>query len=426
VNEQQHQTIVIGAGQAGLATSWHLKQRGLEHVVLERGRVGETWRSRRWDSFRLLISNRMCQLPGFGYTGSEPEGFMWKDEVIEFFEAYAESFAAPVREGVAVTELRRGLSGGWEILTADGDMIAAANVVVATGAYQRPHIPHLATQIEPSVVQLHADGYRNPKQLPKGAVVVVGGGSSGGQIAADLSRAGRTVYLALGRCTWLPRRYRGRDITQWNDATGFSSQPVQSLEHPAARLKCLPMLTGSDTGEDMTPRTLRDEGIVITGRLIGADRNKLSFADDLAATLAAGDAFVALIKARIDAYIEANGLDAPVESDSSPIADTYEPLRELDLDAAGVTSIVWATGYRMDFGWIFDAEFDEQGFPVHQGGVTPELGLYFVGLPWLTTRGSSFIPGAGPDAEGVVADIAARIDSPHPIQTPANALTSQR
>jgi len=424
VNEQ-YQTIVIGAGQAGLAASWHLKQHGLEHIVLERGRVGETWRSRRWDSFRLLITNRMCQLPGFGYAGTEPDGFMWKDEVVEFFEDYARSSAAPVREGVAVTELRRGLSGDWEILTADGEIIRAANVVVATGAYQRPHTPHLATEIEPSVSQLHADGYRNPEQLPEGAVVVVGGGSSGGQIAADLSRAGRTVYLALGRCTWLPRRYRGRDITQWNDATGFSTQPVQSLDDPAARLKCLPMLTGSDTGEDMTPRTLRDEGIVITGRLTGANRNQLCFADDLGATLAAGDAFVALINARIDAYIEANALDLPVEPGDSPIADTCEPLRELDLEAAGVTSIVWATGYRMDFGWIFDAEFDEQGFPVHKGGITPEPGLYFVGLPWLTSRGSSFIPGAGPDAERVVADIAARIDSPHPIQTPANALTSQ-
>jgi putative flavoprotein involved in K+ transport len=422
---EPHQTIVIGAGQAGLATSWHLKQRGLEHIVLERGRVGETWRSRRWDSFRLLIPNRFCQLPGFGYTGSEPDGFMWKDEVVEFFDAYAQSFAAPVREGVAVTELRRGLSGNWEILTADGELLRAANVVVATGAYQRPHIPHLSAEIEPTAVQLHADGYRNPEQLPAGAVLVVGGGSSGGQIAADLSRAGRRVYLALGRCTWLPRRYRGRDITQWNDATGFSTQPVQSLEDPAARLKCLPLLTGTDTGEDMTPRTLRDEGIVITGRLIGAERNLLLFANDLAAALAAGDAFVTLIKARIDAYIEANALDAPVEPDDTPVRDTCEPLRELDLDAAGVTSIVWATGYRMDFGWVCDAEFDEQGFPVHTAGVTPHPGLYFVGLPWLTSRGSSFIPGAGPDAERAVADIAARIDSPHPIQTPANALTSQ-
>jgi putative flavoprotein involved in K+ transport len=407
-------TIVIGAGQAGLATSWHLKQRGLEHLVLERGRVGETWRSRRWDSFRLLITNRMCQLPGFGYTGSEPDGFMWRDEVVKLFEAYARGFAAPVREGVAVTELRRGLDGDWEILTAGGESLRAANVVVATGAYQRPHVPRLAAEMDPRLVQIHADGYRNPEQLPDGAVLVVGGGSSGGQIAADLARAGRTVYLALGRCSWLPRRYRGRDITQWNDATGFSTQPVQSLDDPAARLKCLPMLTGTDTGEDMTPRTLRDEGIVITGRLIGVDRNIVSFADDLAATLAAGDAFVALIKAQIDAYIEANALDAPVAPGGSPIPDMCETLRELDVDAAGVTSIVWATGYRMDFGWILDAEFDEQGFPVHQGGVTSEPGLYFVGLPWLTTRGSSFIPGVGPDAERIVADIAARTDARDP------------
>lgn len=409
-----HHTVVIGAGQAGLATSWHLNQRGLEHVVLERGRVGEAWRSRRWDSFRLLIINAMCQLPGYGYAGSEPNGFMWKEEVIEFFESYARAFGAPVREGVAVAELRRGLDSDWEILTADGGMLRAANVVVATGAYQRPHTPRFAADIDPRIVQLHADAYRNPEHLPAGAVIVVGGGSSGGQIAADLRRAGRSVYLALGRCTWLPRRYRGRDITQWNDATGFSTQPVQSLDGPAARLGCLPMLTGSDTGEDMTPRTLREQGIVITGRLIAADGNRLSFADDLAATLAGGDAFVARIKARIDAYIEANALDAPLVSSASVDDDHYAPPRELDLADAGVTSIVWATGYRMDFNWIFDAEFDEQGFPVHQAGITHAPGLYFVGLPWQTTRGSSFIPGAGPDAERIVAHIASRTGSPDP------------
>jgi putative flavoprotein involved in K+ transport len=412
--KELHQTIVIGAGQAGLTTSWQLKQRGLEHVVLERGRVGETWRSRRWDSFRLLVTNRMCQLPGFGYTGDKPDGFMWKDEVVRFFEDYAASFAPPVREGVTVAELRRGLDGDWEVLTAKGGILGAQNVVVATGAYQRPHLPALAAAVEPRITQLHVDGYRNPDQLPDGAVVVVGGGSSGGQVAADLARAGRRVYLALGRCAWLPRRYRGRDITEWNDATGFSAQPVQSLDDPVARLKCLPMLTGSDTGEDMTPRTLRQEGIIVTGRLINVEGRRLCFADDVATTLAAGDAFVLLMKARIDAYIEANALNAPMEESSGgAAADMGEPVRELDLEAAGVTSIVWATGYRMDFGWILDAQFDEQGFPVHQGGITAEPGLYFVGLPWLTTRGSSFIPGVGPDAEKIVAHLAARTFDGH-------------
>jgi len=402
--KELHHTVVIGAGQAGLATSWHLKQRGLEHVVLERGRVAETWRSRRWDSFRLLIPNRLCQLPGFRYTGEHPDSFLSKDEVVQFFEAYVASFDPPVREGVAVTELRRGPDGDWEIVTAAGATLGASNVVVATGAYQRPFLPSLAERIDPEIAQLHVDSYRNPAQLPDGAVVVVGGGSSGGQIAADLARSGRQVYLALGRCTWLPRRYRGRDITAWNDATGFSAQPVQALDDPLARLRCLPMLTGTDTGEDMTPRTLRDEGIAITGRLVGVDGQRMRFADDLAATLEAGDGFVSRIKARIDAYIEANGLDAPPDKPGVPPAPdrTDTSLRELDLGAAGVTAIVWATGYRLDFGWIRDAQFDEQGFPVHAGGVTGEPGLYFVGLPWLTTRGSSFIIGVGADAEKIV------------------------
>jgi len=238
---------------------------------------------------------------------------------------------------------------------------------------------------------------------------VVGGGSSGGQIASELVRSGRRVYLALGRCQWLPRRYRGRDLTGWHEATGFSAQPVQSLPDPAARLGCLPMLAASDTGEDLTPYTLRDEGVVITGRLTGVDGTRLRFADDLTSTLVAGDAFVKFVKGRIDAYIELNGIDAPPE-EFSPIAEAgpVASIDELDLEAAGVSSVIWATGHRMDFGWIFDAEFDAQGYPLHQGGVAPEAGLYFVGLPWLTTRGSGFIPGVGEDAERIVAHIALR------------------
>jgi putative flavoprotein involved in K+ transport len=329
-------------------------------------------------------------------TAGRQDGQVWLAEATAFKNAGA------FREALHATE------EAYRVFIEVGDHLGAA-----TGAYQRPHTPALAGRLEPGTTQLHADAYRNPDQLPRGAVVVVGGGSSGGQIAADLARAGRQVYLVLGRCAWLPRRYRGRDITAWNDATGFSAQPAQSLDDPAARLKCLPLLTGTDTGEDMTPRTLRDEGIVIAGRLTGADGTKLTFADDLAATLAAGDAFVAIMKARIDAYIEANALSAPLQDPSSASSAGFaSPLLELDLLAAGVTSIVWATGYRMDFGWILDAQLDEQGFPVHQGGVTAEPGLYFVGLPWLSTRGSSFIPGVGPDAAKVVDHLAARTPLP--------------
>jgi putative flavoprotein involved in K+ transport len=335
---------------------------------------------------------------------------MARDEVVQFFESYVASFAPPVRESVAVAELRRGLGGDWEVLTAGSATLGAANVVVATGAYQRPFIPAFAERIDPRIAQLHADRYRNSAELPEGAVVVVGGGASGGQIAADLAQSGRRVYLALGRCSWLPRRYRGRDITAWNDATGFSAQPVQALDDPRARLKCLPMLAASDTGEDMTPRTLRAEGIVLTGRLVGVDGQTLYFADDLAATLAAGDEFVARITTRIDAYIAANGLAAPPDNGRAPAMPDQSdaPPRELDLAAAGVTAIVWATGYRMGFDWIRDALIDEQGFPVHEGGIAREPGLYFVGLPWLTTRGSSFIIGVGADAEKIVGHLAAR------------------
>ena len=411
--DEMHETVVIGAGQAGLATSWHLKQQGLEHVLLERGHVGEAWRSHRWDSFRLLITNQLCRLPGFAYTGNDPDGFMWKDEVVAFFDDYAQSFCPPVREGVAVDELRRSPDGGgWEILTASGT-IRARNVVVATGAHQKPHIPAMAEAIDPGIIQLHTDAYRNPAKLPAGGVVVVGGGSSGGQIAAELAQSGRQVYLALGSCTWLMRRYRGRDITGWNDATGFSSQPVQSLQDPAARLACLPMLAATDTGEDLTPRILRDMGVVVAGRLGGAAGSLLTFSGDLQATIAAGDGFVAFMKARIDQYIAANGIDAPADVAPSPVStlDREPPIRELDLRAAGVTSVVWATGYRNDFSWIKGSQLDDQGYPLHQGGVTPEKGLYFMGLPWLNTRGSGIIPGVGDDAEKIVGHIARRTDA---------------
>jgi putative flavoprotein involved in K+ transport len=416
-------TAVIGAGQAGLATSWHLKKRGIEHVILERGRVAETWRSHRWDSFRLLIPNGLCQLPGYGYSGGDPSGFMWKDEVVRFFEQYAESFDPPVREGVSVTELRRVQEGDWEILTTSEGIIRAENVVVATGAHQRPHVPSLARGFDSRIAQLHTDGYRNPAQLPDGGVLVVGGGSSGGQVAAELAMAGRDVYLALGRCTWLVRRYRGRDITAWNEATGFSAQPVESLKDPAARLACLPMLASSDTGMDLTPRVLRDMGVTLTGRLARAEGSLARFADDLAATLAAGDGFVRSLKARIDEFIAVNGIDAPEAASAAPAADTGASLRELDLDAAGVTSVIWATGYRMDLGWVLDAELDDQGYPVHRGGVTPEAGLYFIGLPWLTTRGSGFIVGVAADAERIVGHIADRDGRPQPEMVAALAET---
>jgi putative flavoprotein involved in K+ transport len=416
----KHNTVVIGAGQAGLATSWHLKERRIEHIVVERGRLAETWRTRRWDSFRLLIPNGVCRLPGFGYSGEDPGGFMWKDEVVRFFEEYAESFHPPVREGVAVTEVRRGLDGDWEIVTDNEGVVVAQNVVVATGAHQRPHIPAVAGGLGSRIAQLHTDGYRHPGQLPEGGVLVVGGGSSGGQIAAELATAGRDVYLALGRCAWLMRRYSGRDITDWNEATGFMAQPVESLEDRATRLACLPMLAANDSGEDLTPRVLRELGVTLTGRLTVAEGTLVRFADDLAATLAAGDGFTRFLKARIDAFIEVHDIDAPGDIVATPAADAGESLRELDLEAAGITSVIWATGYRMDLGWILDADFDDQGYPVHRGGVTPEAGLYFMGLPWLTTRGSGFIPGVGADAERIVGHIAAR--GPHAQREPLKAV----
>lgn len=400
------ETLVVGAGQAGLATSFFLTHHEREHVVLERGRIGNTWRTERWDGFVLNTPNLATLLPGAEYDGDDPNGFAPLAEVVEYVEGYARSFGAPVREGVEITALRR--FGSRYVAETPGGALEAENVVVATGAFQqpRPRVPGVASA--PVELQLTTSEYRAPAQLPHGAVLVVGGGQSGCQISDELLDAGRRVILSVGRCPWFPRRYRGRDIVDWALELGMMDETVDSLPSPAARMSCNPPVSGNDGGHDCHPRWLAGRGATVVGRLEGVDGPVARFGSGVEETLAGGDAFVDELTARIDGYIASEGIDAPLpdERERGPanVADTPE----LDLSENGISTILWATGFRPDYAWIDLDVTDEHGWPVQDWGVSPHDGLYFVGVNWLHTRKSALLCGVGEDAGHVVSHLVGR------------------
>jgi putative flavoprotein involved in K+ transport len=408
------EVLVIGAGQAGLAVSWHLSQRGVEHLVLERGRAGEAWRSRRWDSFRLVTPNWFMRLPGQpdGLVPGLPDAFMSAPEMAEALGRYAAAIKAPVRSGVRVVSLRYA-DPGYEVLAEEAAGAApaefrAASVVAATGAYQRPHRPHGGASPGPGITMLSSDAYRNPGQLPSGAVLVIGSGQSGVQIADDLLRAGRRVFLSAGRCGWVPRRYRGRDIACWLVEMGLLERTADSLPSPAARLACFPQVSGARGGCDLNVHTLAADGAILLGRISGLRDRRAVVADDLPASLAAADSFAVGIRRAIDQYAQRAGLPGR-PADGWPVPALPPPRRlpggELDLRSAGITSLVWACGFRADFGWIRPPIQSEHGFPEHRRGVTGLPGLYVLGLPWLHKWKSATLLGAGEDAQFIAEHI---------------------
>jgi putative flavoprotein involved in K+ transport len=399
------ETVVVGAGQAGLATSYHLTQRGRDHVVLERGLVGETWRSKRWDGFVLNTPNWAQQLPGFHYTGSDPDGFAPLPGVIAYLEEYARAIPAPVRERVEVTRVRR-TDRGFAIETSAGEL-DADNVVIAAGAYQSPTSTSLTRAVPATTFQLHTSEYRRSEQLPSGAVLVVGSGQSGCQISEELLGAGRPVYLSVGRCPWLPRRYRGRELVHWLLETGLADETPESLPSPAARLICNPPVSGNEGGHDCNPRSLADRGANLVGRVEGIEDGVVRLGHGVEESLANGDAFVANFKRRVDEYVSATGLDVP-EPEGAETRAPVQALTELDLHEAGIGTILWANGFRPDHSWIEGVDTDEQGWPVHDRGVSPVPGLFFVGLHWLHKRKSSLFLGVGEDAAHVADRLNAR------------------
>ncbi|GAB3383011.1 flavin-containing monooxygenase [Amycolatopsis echigonensis] len=405
MSSEQVEALVVGGGQAGLAMSEHLSECGVPHLVLERNRIAERWRTERWDS---LVANGPAwhdRFPGLEFPDVAPGEFASKDQVAAYFEAYAEKIAAPVRTGVEVTSVRRHEGRpGFRAETSDGT-VDARFVIAATGPFQRPVIPPIVPA-DAGPVQLHSSGYRNPEQLPEGAVLVVGAGSSGVQIAEELRRAGREVYLSVGPHDRPPRSYRDRDFCWWLGVLGKwdAETPPAGAEHVTIAV------SGARGGHTVDFRALAGLGITLVGMTGAYADGKLSFATDLAKNIAAGDENYLALLDEADAYVARNGLDLPEEPSARELGPDPEcvtdPVLELDLAAAGVTSIVWATGFAVDYSWLQVDAFDENGRPKHRRGVSVAPGVYFIGLPWLARRGSSFIWGVWHDAKFVADHVA--------------------
>jgi putative flavoprotein involved in K+ transport len=399
---EQIETVIIGGGQAGLSLSYYLTQQRRAHVVLERGRPAETWRSQRWDSFTLVTPNWMTQLPGFTYQGEDPDGFLSHDEIVLTLEGYAQSFRAPLRCGIQATSVRLEAEGnGYLVETSDGSF-EASNVVLATGGFPHPRLPQVSTAIPVNIKQLHSSQYRRPGRLPSGAILVVGSGQSGSQIAEELHQSGRQVYLCVSRCGRSPRRYRGKDVMWWVNQMGGYDRTVDSLPSPAARFVCHPDLTGKDGGHEINLRQLASDGVVLLGRLQAIQGSRAILAPDLEENLGRADAQAMQLMQAIDNFVLRTGMDVPVDNSSEDALPVWippaEPILEQDLYAAGVSTIIWATGFRLDFGWVHVPVFDEAGAPLQQRGVTSSPGLYFLGLPWLYKEKSALLFGIGEDA----------------------------
>ncbi|MGW3283149.1 MSMEG_0569 family flavin-dependent oxidoreductase [Streptomyces sp. NPDC001002] len=396
---------VIGGGQAGLSVSHCLRERGIDHVVVEANRVGHEWRSRRWDSFCLVTPNWQCRLPGYPYRGDDPDGFMVRDEIVRYLEGYVAHFRPPLVEGVSVTRVRRSATGTYELATTAGDF-TADQVVVATGPYHRPRIPRAAERLPAGIEQVHSSAYRNPGQLPDGAVLVVGTGQSGCQIAEDLHLAGQQVHLAVGSAPRVARFYRGRDCVAWLDEIGHYTRSIDEFDDAGAvRMRVNHYVTGRDGGRDIDLRAFAKDGMRLYGRLTSIDGPALEFADDLKVNLDHADAVAEGIKDAIDAHIAARGIDAPTEPRYTPVWEPDGQAGELDLAEGGVTSVVWATGFARDHRWIEIPAFDGRGYPMHWRGVTSVPGLYFVGLPWQHSWGSGRFEAVGRDAEFIAGHI---------------------
>ena len=398
-------TLIIGGGQAGLAASAHLGRRGVPHLVVERRRIAERWRSERWDS---LVANGPAWHDCFPAQDFDCNGdaFATRDEIVAYFERFAEKIKAPVRCGVEITALRQG-GPGFLAETADGSVIAARNVVAATGPFQRPVFPAMVPE-RAGLLQIHSNAYRNPGQLPEGAVLVIGAGSSGSQIADELLRSGRRVFLSVGPHDRPPRRYRGHDFVWWLGALGkWDATAVKpGTEHVTIAV------SGAHGGDTVDFRRLAARGMTLLGRAEGYADGKLHVAADLAENIARGDRNYFSVLDEADAYAARMGLDLPQDPDARRIEPdpkgVSDPILSLDLAGEGITTIIWATGYQLDFSWIkFDA-FDEKGRPAHQRGVSKVPGLYFLGLPWLSRRASAFIWGVWHDADFLAEHIAAR------------------
>jgi putative flavoprotein involved in K+ transport len=402
-----YSVLVVGGGQAGLSISYFLQQAAIDHLVVEKKTVTHTWRNQRWDAFCLVTPNWQCALPGHPYSGADPHGFMKKDEIIKYLDEFIEKVNAPVLEQTAVEHVRRGIDGRYAIKTSRGHF-TADQVVVASGGYHTPIVPRLAERLPARIVQLQSSEYRNPQSLPEGAVLVVGSGQSGAQIAEDLHLAGKKVYLAVGEAPRCARFYRGRDVVDWLADMRYYEMSVD--EHPlreGVRDNTNHYVTGRDGGRDIDLRRFALEGMELYGRLDDLRDGLLRFAPTLEASLNDADDTYNRINASIDGFIAKHGIDAPPGAPYVPVWRAQGEREVLDLESSGISSIIWCIGFKPDFGWLDAPVFNGRGYPSHTRGVTGLPGLYFVGLPWLHTWGSGRFSGIARDAQFIVDAICA-------------------
>jgi putative flavoprotein involved in K+ transport len=400
------ETVIVGGGQAGLATSYWLRQLGREHVVLERAsRPAPVW-SRRWDSFTMVTPNAAFRMPGAEYDGDDPDGFMTRAEIVAWFERYVADFALPVRCDTEVTAVESAGERGYRVRTTSG-VIAADNVVIATGFHQHPRVPALASALSPGIAQLHTDTYRHPEALPDGAVLVVGSAMSGCQIAEELHQAGRRVYLSTGGTGRVPRRYRGRDIINWLEQIGFFELTQEQMPPGSTKFDSIPHVSGANGGHTLSLHQFARDGMTLLGRLRGIDGTSATFAPDLHANLASADGFEAMVVEMIDGYIDTHGLNIP-RADLPQQRDGFDQpiIERLDLAREGVHTVIWATGYGIDYSLVKLPVQDADGFPIQDRGVTRHPGLYFVGMPWMPSESSGFLIGIGRAARHIASSIA--------------------
>ncbi len=398
-------TVVIGGGSAGLATSHELARRGIEHVVLERGRIGQSWRDR-WDSFCLVTPNWSVQLPEGAYDGADPDGFMPRDDIVAYLEDYASRSGVPVREGVAVRTVEMTATGGFVLETSEG-RTHARRVVVATGAYQRPHRAPGSDSLPADLPQLDLHQFHNSDGLPPGRVLIIGSGQSGCQLAEELQQAGRDVVLACGKAPWTPRVIDGHDVFWWLEESGFLAGTAASLPSPNARLGANILATGHGEPHDLNLRTLRAQGVTLVGRFLGADGGQVRFAPNLAESVTWGDARYGDLMKAFAKLAADRGMPQPAAPDPAP----FDPKAPETIDLAGLGAIIFTGGYRPDYqSWLpWPDAFDDLGFPIQTDGASTIVDdLYFVGVPYLRTRKSPLLLGVGDDATVVANTIAGR------------------
>lgn len=406
------ETLIVGGGQAGLSTSYYLTQYGREHLILERAaQPANPWRNERWDSFTLVTPNWSLMIPGAEYDGPDRDGFMPRDQIVAYFEDYIERFRLPVQYDARVDSVEPLDRGGYRLRTSAGDY-HADNVVIATGLWQSPRMPAFASNISPDIVQLHSASYRNPESLPPGAVLVVGTAQSGGQIVEELQESGRTLFLSTGGAGRVPRRYRGRDVVEWLHLTGFFDMTPDKLPFPKERF-APPHASGKNGGRTINLHQFARDGITLLGHVQGAADRTISLAPDLHENLAKADAFEARITKMTDAYIQSAGIDAP-EEELPQLRDGYDHpvIEQLDLEAAGIGSIIWATGFSYDYGLVKLPIFGQDGFPIQTRGVTNYPGLHFVGISWMPSLKTGLLIGVAECARHIAETIANAVPIP--------------